>query len=169
MTHKFRPRIATAAAIALLLAACGGGGTDEPQGAAGGAPADDTLNLAFFADMTTADPDVFYDIEGLAVMLSVYDGLLQYAPGGTEIEGDLAESWEVSEDGRTFTFKLREGLTFADGTPLDSEAIRVSFERRTAVEQGPSYMLAGVKSYETPDPQTFVVNLKDSDAAFLHY
>ena len=169
MTHKFRPRIATAAAIALLLAACGGGGTDEPQGAAGGAPADDTLNLAFFADMTTADPDVFYDIEGLAVMLSVYDGLLQYAPGGTEIEGDLAESWEVSEDGRTFTFKLREGLTFADGTPLDSEAIRASFERRTAVEQGPSYMLAGVKSYETPDPQTFVVNLKDSDAAFLHY
>jgi len=162
---KVRSSVVVSFAVALFLAACGGGEqtTDQPVAV------DDTLELAFFADMTTADPDVFYDIEGLAVMQSVYEGLLRYADGSTEFEGDLAESWEVSDDGLTFTFTLRDGLTFADGSPLDSEAIQASFERRTAVEQGPSYMLAGVDSYETPDPQTFVVNLKTPDAAFLHY
>lgn len=165
MAGKVRSRIAVPVIAALALAACSGGDQQQEPTTA----VDDTLNIAFFADMSTADPDVFYDIEGLAVMLSVYDGLLQYAEGGTEIEGDLAESWEVSDDGLTFTFTLRDELTFADGTPLDSEAIQASFERRTAVEQGPSYMLAGVKSYETPDPQTFVVNLKKPDTAFLHY
>ena len=119
--------------------------------------------------MSTADPDVFYDIEGLAVMHSVYEGLLRYAPGGTEIEGDLAESWEESEDGLTFTFTLKDDLTYADGTTLDSESLKASFERRTAVEQGPSYMLGGVDSYETPDPQTLIINLKEADVAFLHY
>lgn len=164
MSRKVWSRVAVSLVFPLALAACGESQPQEEQGGGG-----DTLNLAFFADMSTADPDVFYDIEGLAVVQSVYEGLLRYAPGNTEIEGDLAESWEVSDDGLTYTFALRDGLTFADGTPLDSEALQGSFERRTAVEQGPSYMLAGVASYETPDPQTFVVNLETPDAAFLHY
>lgn len=168
MPSTVRSRVlATMALLAtLVLASCGSGAEQD-----GGDPAatDDTLNLAFFADMTTADPDVFYDIEGLAVMQSVYEGLLQYAPGSTELEGDLAESWDVSEDGLTYTFTLRDGLTFADGTPLDSAALQASFERRVAVEQGPSYMLLGVESYETPDPRTLVINLSEPDVAFLHY
>lgn len=164
MPSKLRTPIAIAVLSTLFVAACGGGGQqDQASGDS------ETLNIAFFADMATADPDVFYDIEGLAVMQSTYEGLLRYAPDGTEIVGDLAESWDVSEDGLTFTFNLKDDLTFADGTPLDSEAIRSSFERRSAVEQGPSYMVSGVDSYETPDPQTFIVTLKDPDAAFLHY
>ncbi|MBA2573302.1 MAG: hypothetical protein H0V02_00735 [Nocardioidaceae bacterium] len=165
MPSKVRFGVIVSLIVPLFLAACSGGEQQQDQLVEG----DEALNIAFFADMTTADPDIFYDIEGLAVMQSVYEGLLRYADGGTEIEGDLAESWEVSEDGLTFSFTLRDDLTFADGTPLDSEAIEASFERRTAVEQGPSYMLAGVDSYETPDPQTFIVNLKEPDVAFLHY
>ncbi len=164
MPSKVRSSAVVSLMILLFLAACGGGEAQD-QAVEG----DETLNLAFFADMTTADPDVFYDIEGLAVMQSIYDGLLRYADGSTELEGELAESWEVSDDGLTFSFTLRDDMKFADGTPLDSEAIKASFERRMAVEQGPSYMLAGVDSYETPDPQTFVVNLKEPDVAFLHY
>ena len=163
MPITVRFRVVASLVVLMFLAACSGGEQDQP------AAGDETLQLAFFADMTTADPDVFYDIEGLAVTQSVYDGLLRYAAGSTEIEGDLAESWDVSDDGLTYTFTLREGLTFADGTPLDSEAVKASFDRRTAVAQGPSYMLAGVDTYETPDPQTFVVHLLDPDAAFLHY
>lgn len=156
--------VAVAIFAALMLAACNGGaGQDEASGG------DETLDLAFFADMATADPDIFYDIEGLAVMQSVYDGLVRYAPDSTELQSALAESWEVSDDGLTYTFFLRDGLTFADGTPLDSEAIQGSFERRTAVDQGPAYMLADVESYETPDPQTFIVNLEQPVSAFLDY
>lgn len=171
-TARSHLAVALALVTALLLAACGGGAeqaAETPTSDAAPGGGDETLNLAFFADMTTADPDIFYDIEGLAVMLSVYDGLLQYAPGTTDLEGQLAESWEVSDDGLTYTFALREGLTFADGTPLDSAAVQTSFERRTAVDQGPAYMLADVESYETPDPQTFVVNLAQPVSAFLHY
>lgn len=163
--------IAVALLAALVLSACqggaqSGGGGEGPADAPSG---DDTLSIAFFADMATADPDIFYDIEGLAVMQSVYEGLLRYAPGSTELEGDLAESWEVSDDGLTYTFTLRDGLTFADGTPLNSAALQASFERRIAVDQGPAYMLLGVESYETPDPRTLVINLGEPDAAFLHY
>jgi peptide/nickel transport system substrate-binding protein len=177
MPSKVRSCIAVCLTLLLFLAACTGSSQEQPTppaagsgtGSGGTGAGDETLDLAFFADMSTADPDVFYDIEGLAVTQSVYDGLLRYAAGSTEIEGNLAESWEVSDDGLTYTFALRDGLTFADGTPLDSEALKTSFERRTAVEQGPSYMLAGVESYETPDPTTFVVTLANPDAAFAHY
>lgn len=164
---KSLSHLVLALVMLLVVGACTSGSeqTDDAGQSAG-----DTgvLNLAFFADMSTADPDVFFDIEGLAVMLSVYEGLLEYAPGSTEIEGNLAESWEVSEDQTTYTFTLREGLTFADGSTLDSEALKSSFERRSAINQGPGYMLLGVESYETPDPTTFVVNLVEPDVSFLH-
>lgn len=166
--------IAVALVSALVLSACGGAAEQTTSGEAaaepaGGAAGDETLNIAFFADMSTADPDIFYDIEGLAVMLSAYEGLLRYAPGTTDLEGALAESWELSDDGLTYTFAIREGVSFADGTPLDSAAIQASFERRTAVDQGPAYMLADVDSYETPDPGTFVINLTQPVSAFPHY
>ncbi len=166
MPSTVRSCVVACLTLPLFLAACSSGGDQQANPSAAG---DDTLELAFFADIATADPDVFYDIEGLAVTHSVYQGLLRYADGSTELEGELAESWEVSEDGLTYTFTLRNNLTFSDGAPLDSEALQASFERRLAVEQGPSYMVAGIEQYETPDPQTFIVTLQQPDAAFVHY
>lgn len=177
--HRPHSRAVLALVLLLVLAACDSGSERSSRSSSDGAPSGSqtadgqtadgqTLNLAFFADMSTADPDVFFDIEGLAVMLSVYEGLLKYAPGSTDLEGNLAESWEVSEDQTTYTFKLREGLTFADGSTLDSAALKTSFERRSAVDQGPGYMLLGVESYETPDPTTFVISLAEPDVSFLH-
>lgn len=125
------------------------------------------LDLAFFADMRTTDPDVFYDIEGLAISTSVYDGLLRYAPNSTKLEGALASDWAVSSDKKTYTFNLRPNLKFSDGSPLDSSAVEESFKRRTTVDQGPAYMLAGVKGYSTPDKRTFVVTLKEPVSDFL--
>lgn len=162
----------------LVLTACMSG--DDDGDAAGadtgktttvptaGDPSDDAvIRVAFFADMTTVDPDVFYDIEGDAVMLSLYDGLLRYKADSTELEGALAESWEESSDGLTFTFELRPEAKFSDGTPVTSQAVQQSFERRTAVNQGPAYMLADVARYETPDENTFVIVLKQKVAGFL--
>ena len=128
---------------------------------------DAVVRVAFFADMVTVDPDVFYDIEGDAVMLALYDGLLRYAHGSTELEGALAERWEESDDGLTYTFHLRPDAKFSDGTPVTSDAVQKSFERRTAVDQGPAYMLADVARYETPDEQTLVIVLKQKVAGFL--
>jgi peptide/nickel transport system substrate-binding protein len=127
------------------------------------------VKLAYNADMQVPDPDIFYEIEGNSTTTSLYEGLVRYKPDSTDIEGALAESFDKSADGLTYTFKLRSGVTFHDGTPLDSAAAKASFERRSQVNSAPAYMLADVDHYETPDPSTFVVKLKQPVSAFLDY
>jgi peptide/nickel transport system substrate-binding protein len=154
----------TLLAVAALLASACTSTPPPPQGHEGG-----TLQLAYLADMAQADPDVFYDIEGNTVILSVYEGLLKYQPDSTQVVPSLAQSWQASPDGLTYTFHLRSGVTFHDGTPLDAQAVKASFQRRLAVGAAPAYMVQPIASMQTPDPTTFVVRLKHPVAPFLHY
>ncbi|MDQ1361077.1 MAG: peptide/nickel transport system substrate-binding protein, partial [Acidimicrobiaceae bacterium] len=131
----------------------------SPAAAASSVLTSHTLHLAFGADMQVPDPDIFYEIEGNAVMSSIYEGLVKYANGSTKLVPSLATAWTVSPDGMTYTFTLRSGVTFHDGTPFNSTAAAFSFSRRTGVNSAPAYMLADVTSTATPDPQTFVVHL----------
>mgnify|MGYP003623644601 FL=1 len=57
----------------------------------------------------------------------VYESLVQYGPGG-EIQPWLAESWELSEDGLSYVFKLREDVVFSDGTPFNAEVVVKNFD-----------------------------------------
>lgn len=145
-----------------------GTGTASAVGTAG--KSIDTLRTAFYNDMQVPDPDIFYEVEGNQVVMSTYEGLLRYELGGTtKIEPLLAESYTVSPDSLMYTFKLRSGVKFVDGTPFDSAAAKFSFERRVKVNNAPAYMLTEVASLETPDPLTFIVKLKKPVAAFLDY
>jgi peptide/nickel transport system substrate-binding protein len=153
----------TVATLLLLGSACTSR-SQPPQGREGG-----TLRLAYLADMAQADPDVFYDIEGNTVILSVYEGLLKYKPDSTEIIPSLAEKWEVSPDGLTYTFHLRSGVKFHDGTPFNAQAVKTAFQRRLDVGAAPAYMVQPIASMQTPDATTFVVRLKHPVAPFLHY
>lgn len=128
-----------------------------------------TLRMPFLQDMQVPDPDIMYEGEGVQVMMSCYEGLVVYKSGTSEILPNLAESWTVSEDQLTYTFKLVPGVKFHDGTPADAEAWIKSFERRLAVNEGPAYMVAGIEKSEAPDPTTLVVTLKEPNNAFLHY
>jgi peptide/nickel transport system substrate-binding protein len=119
--------------------------------------------------MGAPDPDTFYGSEGLMVTTSAYEGLVQYANNSTAIVGSLADMPTVSADGLTYTFKLHDGVKFHDGTPFTSAAIPFSFARRTAINQGPAYMLAHVKTVDTPDPLTAVIHLDQPVSAFLDY
>ncbi|MGY1808013.1 ABC transporter substrate-binding protein [Blastococcus sp. SYSU D00669] len=147
---------------ALLLTACGGAGEDRS------APGT-TLTTPLAADPPALDPDTYYQPDGLLIMTSTYEGLLRYGSGSTELEGLLATDWEVSPDGLTYTFTLRDGVTFSDGTPFDAEAAKASFQRRIDMQGGPSYMLAEVVDMQAADPLTFVVTLARPVAPFLHY
>jgi peptide/nickel transport system substrate-binding protein len=129
----------------------------------------DLLRTALTADPAPLDPDTYYEAEGLAITTSVYEGLLRYEKDSPKIIGALAESWEVTDGSRTFTFKLLDGVKFSDGTPFDSAAAKASFQRRIDLEGGPSYMLADVQSMDTPDPSTFVVRLRKPSQVFLDY
>lgn len=164
--------LAMVAAVGLLAVACGGSSDSGESGSSSSSSSGSkstALNMAFTADMQVPDPDIFYELEGNQVVTSVYEGLVRYKPSSTEIEGALADSWTVSPDGLTYTFKLRPGVTFQDGTPMDSTAWAESFQRRTDVNSAPAYMLADVASTATPDPQTFVVTLKQPVSPFLDY
>ncbi|HTN23522.1 MAG TPA: ABC transporter substrate-binding protein [Solirubrobacteraceae bacterium] len=158
-------RIPAAALLALTILVAGCGSSEKK--AAGGSG--DVLRIPYLADMSVPDPDVFYDIEGNSVILNQYEGLLRYAPNSTKIVGSLADSWTVSPDRLTYTFKLHPGVTFHDGTPLTSSAVKASFQRRLDVDQAPAYMLKPIKSMATPDPLTFVVKLKSPVNPFEAY
>jgi peptide/nickel transport system substrate-binding protein len=155
-----------AALIALALAVIGCGSTQKTDASAAGG---DTLRIPYLADMSVPDPDVFYDVEGNAVILNQYEGLLRYAPNSTRIVGSLAQSWTVSPDRLTYTFKLRQGVRFHSGAPLTAKAVKASFERRLDVDQAPAYMLKPIARMSTPDERTFVVKLKQPVNPFEAY
>ncbi|CAN5792736.1 hypothetical protein BH10ACT1_BH10ACT1_39200 [soil metagenome] len=162
-TRRGLAGIAGLLVLSLLAAACAG---STNKAATGGSSAS-TLRMALDSTMN-ADPDVYFLLEGIMVTNSVYEGLVRHKPNSSEIEGLLAEKWEISDDGLKYTFHLRDGITFADGSKITSEAVKAAFERRSAVEQAPSYMLLEVKDYETPDPATFVVNLTTPVNNFMY-
>jgi peptide/nickel transport system substrate-binding protein len=156
----------------LTLAACSSSSkttTSSGSGAAGKSGTTATLHLAYLADMSTPDPDVFYDIEGNTVILSAYEGLVKYAPDSTRIVPALATSWDISSDKLTYTFHLRQGVTFQDGTPFNADAVKTSFQRRLDVNSAPAYMLQPVANMATPDAGTIVLTLKNPVGPFMDY
>jgi peptide/nickel transport system substrate-binding protein len=173
MTVPRRTLFGILGVLMLVAAACGSSTSSSATGGTGGGggsgKAKTDIQLAYNADMQVPDPDIFYEIEGNSLVTSVYEGLVRYKPNSTTIEPALATSWTVSPDGMTYTFKIRPNVKFHDGTMLDSAAAEASFKRRTDVNSAPAYMLADVDHYATPDPQTFVVVLKDPVSAFLDY
>ncbi|MGF1526153.1 MAG: ABC transporter substrate-binding protein [Candidatus Competibacterales bacterium] len=84
------------------------------------------------------DPHVVFDVPMQFILLNVYDGLYRYQGNPPELVPWLAESSEVSEDGLTWTFKLRPGLTFHDGSALTADDVVYSFQRLLAIGKGPA-------------------------------
>ncbi len=152
--------------LTLTLAACSG----SSSGSGSGSGSDDELRLAISAEMPTLDPETVYQVEGNQVLSAAYEGLLQYSPDSSDkIVPMLAESYDISKDGLTYTFHLRDDVTFAGGRTMTSKDVQASFERlaEPKVESQMAYMVADVDGYQTPDASTFVVDLKAPSSAFL--
>jgi peptide/nickel transport system substrate-binding protein len=163
----FRGSLGVVVAFALVAAACSGGGgsgSATPSGSTGSR----ILRTALSEDVGNIDPDNNFEVPGLGVILGMYQGLVAYKPSSSELEGLLATSWEVSKDFATYTFHLRPGVFFHDGTPMTSQSVKDSFERRVQHQTlYTGYFLGDVSSMETPDEQTLVVHLKGPNYAFL--
>ncbi|MGC1394545.1 MAG: ABC transporter substrate-binding protein, partial [Coleofasciculaceae cyanobacterium] len=88
-------------------------------------------------------------VDGNSVMVQdqIYNRLIDTKPGTTDLEASLATEWKVSQDGKTWTFKLRPGVKFHDGTDFDAEAVKFNFERWWDEKNEFGYRNAG-KSYE---------------------
>jgi len=129
-------RLALTATI-LALTACQaaplpGVATPTPT-AAGSADVGGTFRVALTADATTLDPWNANDANTLTVTRQIFETLVDYEPGGFKIVPKLAESWSVSSDGRSWTFALRRGVKFHDGSDLDAAAVVLNFDRARQV------------------------------------
>jgi peptide/nickel transport system substrate-binding protein len=88
-----------------------------------------SLRVALTADGGTLDPWNASDANALLVTRQIFETLVDYEPGGFKIVPKLAESWSVSSDGRSWTFVLRRGVKFHDGSDLDAAAVALNFDR----------------------------------------
>jgi len=142
------------------------------------------ITITYKDDVATLDPAIGYDWQNWSMIKSLYDGLMDYTPGTTELRPGLAESYEISEDGMTFTFKLREGVLFHNGREMTGDDVKYSLDRVTnpetlspgagffgsiagydAVSAGKAEGLSGVT---VVNPYTVRITLSRPDATFLH-
>ncbi|SFP15289.1 peptide/nickel transport system substrate-binding protein [Geodermatophilus dictyosporus] len=123
---------ASAAALtAVTLAACASSDRDSGSGDGGGEEAQSGGTLVFGAagDPAMFDPAFGSDGETFRIARQIHEGLLGNELGGTEPVPELAEDYEASEDGLEYTFNLRQGVTFHDGTDFNAEAVCFNFDR----------------------------------------
>ena len=136
----------------------------------------DRLIFAHPEDAAKLDPADVTDGESLLITWHLYEGLTRYKSGSTEVEPSLATAWDASEDGLEWTFTLRDGVTFHDGTAFDADAVVWNFERwfdesnEFHFEDWDfaywSYMFQGYKATddnEDGDPDTFFVSAEAVD------
>ena len=99
---------------------------------------------------------------------NVFEGLTRFTETGEIVPG-LAESWDISEDGTAYTFHLREGVTFHDGTAMDAEDVKFSLDRARGEDSqnAQKALFEGIASVEVVDPQTVRVTLGAPDGSFL--
>lgn len=125
MKKKIGALLLTAFVTATLFSGCGAKSTGGEA-----KKATKTLVYAQGADPRGLDPAYVDDGESAKVIVNVYEGLVRYKSDSTEIEPALATEWKVSDDGKEYTFKLREGVKFHDGTPFNADAVKFSIERQ---------------------------------------
>src|SRR5919201_3753814 len=123
------------------------------------------LSVAQASDITSLDPWTASDPATLTVVRQIYEPLVDLEPGGFRVVPKLAERWLASADGRIWTFQLRQGVRFHDGTELDAAAVAFNFERARAFARfGVGSLIASI---ETPSASTIVFTLRAPYAPFL--
>lgn len=117
--------------LSLLLVACNGSNDSGSDGKSKGdsKSKEETLVFGRGADSYTMDPQNANEIETWRVTKNIYETLVEYDEETTEVVPKLAKDWDVSEDGKTWTFYLQEGVKFHDGTDFNAEAVVYNFER----------------------------------------
>jgi peptide/nickel transport system substrate-binding protein len=114
------------------------------------------------------DPAIANESQANILALSTYEPLVNYKSGTTEIGPRLATEWKLSEDGKTYTFKLRPNVKFSSGAPLNAAAVQYSFERLNTLGEGPAFVLAGIfDRVDVVDDMTVNVVLKTPVGHFL--
>src|ERR1700712_69559 len=150
-------RGAFAAALAVLALSLAG---LEARATEGGKPVDGgTLSVGLGTDAAIIDPSITGNSITALITRNIVDSLIGQAPDNTFTPW-LAEHWEINSDHTAYTFHLRQGVTFSDGTPLDAAAVKFNFDRILDPKTTSSYsksLLGPIDKIEAPDAQTLVI------------
>ncbi|WP_380173995.1 ABC transporter substrate-binding protein [Kineococcus sp. DHX-1] len=164
------PLSALTVATLLALTACGGGSRSSSEESADATPVKGgNLTFAISVDSGCIDPQQVANNDALNIGRQLVDSLTVQDLDG-KIQPWLAETWDVSPDAKTFTFHLRDGATFSDGSPVDSAAVEANLDGIVALgakaSLGSTY-LQGYTGTQTPDARTAVVTFAQPSAQFL--
>lgn len=171
------------ASTALMLALCGPAlaqeYTPDPNAKQGGA-----IVMTYKDDVATLDPAIGYDWQNWSMIRSLFDGLMDYVPGTTDLRLGLADKYDISPDGLTYTFHLRAGVKFHNGREMTADDVKYSLDRVTlpATQSPGSGFFGAIKGYDAMvggtatslegvtvvDPLTVKIELSRPDATFLH-
>lgn len=151
--------------ISILLTGCSSSASKNES-------AKNILVFAQGADPRSLDPAYLDDSESSKITFQIYEGLVRYKTGKTEVEPSLATEWSVSPDGKEWTFKLRKNVKFHDGTPFNAEAVKFSIDRQLEPNRKndmpyAKFVYEGVKSVQVIDEFTVKIVLDKPMAAFL--
>jgi peptide/nickel transport system substrate-binding protein len=126
--------LTTSAALSLVM-------LSAPQAFAA-TPADTLVEALAIDDIISLDPAEAFELSTAEITANSYSLLVQLDMADTsKVKGDLAESWTVSDDGMTYTFKLKPDLKFASGNPVTAEDVAFSFERAVKLDKSPAFLL----------------------------
>ncbi|MEQ9606671.1 MAG: ABC transporter substrate-binding protein [Kiloniellaceae bacterium] len=143
-----------------------------------------SMTVTYKDDVSTLDPAIGYDWQNWSMIKSLFDGLMDYKPGTTELVPDLAESYEISDDGLTYTFKLRQGVKFHNGREMTAADVKYSLERvvNPATQSPGAGFFGAIQGFDAAsaeagtalegvtavDDTTVKIELSRPDATFLH-
>ncbi len=152
--------------------------TPDPNAKPGGA-----ITVTYKDDVATLDPAIGYDWQNWSMIKSLFNGLMDYVPGTTELRPGLAESYDISPDGMSFTFHLRAGVKFHNGREMTADDVKYSLDRVTnpATKSPGAGFFGSIKGYDkmadgsatalegvtVVDPLTVRIDLSRADATFL--
>ncbi|WP_033279865.1 ABC transporter substrate-binding protein [Streptomyces sp. NRRL F-525] len=154
----------------VLLTACGSGGSGGSDGGSGPARSGGTLTFAVGSDAGCVDPQQVASNDTIYSVRQVVDSLTDQDPATGKIVPWLAKSWDISADATTFTFHLRPGVTFSDGSKLTAQVVKDNFDavpNLGALGTLAEGYLSGVKTTTVVDPLTVKVTFQQPNAQFL--
>ncbi|MEM6693417.1 MAG: ABC transporter substrate-binding protein [Pseudomonadota bacterium] len=166
LTITRRSLLALTAAAALAMGSLSIATAQTPPG---------VLVVGQIAEPQALDPHAVTAVNDFRILMNVYDGLVRYSSGTLEVEPALATDWTISDDGTVYTFTLRDGVTFHDGSAFDAEAVVFNFERMLNEDHpyhdtGPfplSFFFSSIASVEASGDLEVTFKLSEPYAPFL--
>lgn len=133
------------------------------------------LVVGQIAEPASLDPSTVTAVNDFRILNNIYDGLVRFRNGTLTVEPALAKDWTISKDGLVYTFNLRSGVKFHDGTALDAEAVKFTFDRMLKKDHpfyntGPfplSFYFSSIKDVAVIDPLTVQITLSEPFAPLL--